>query len=120
MTSFQGSTIRRWANVALRGLHIAAVIVLGASLLGAPVGADHASVAVATSGVAMLILDLWRNPDHMRQVAGLSVIAKLVLLALMIFNETCRPQLFWVIVAWSAIFSHAPASFRHAIIFGAK
>ncbi|MFY9328106.1 MAG: hypothetical protein WAO76_08830 [Georgfuchsia sp.] len=120
MTSFRGSNIRRWANVALRGLHLVAVIVLGASLLGAPVNAFNAPVAVVSSGIAVLILDLWRNPDHMRQVAGLAVIAKLALLALMIFNEATRPLLFWIIVVWSVLFSHAPASFRHAIIFGNK
>ncbi|WP_220634332.1 hypothetical protein [Georgfuchsia toluolica] len=120
MTSFRGSRIRRWAHVVLRGLHIAAVIALGASMLGAPAGAFNAPVAVACSGVAILILDLWRNPDHLREVAGLAVIVKLALYGLMITHEASRSLIFWVIVAWSVIFSHAPARFRHTIILGAK
>jgi hypothetical protein len=52
----------RWMNVFLRGLHLAAVILLGAALLGAPLPETLAASAVAVSGLLMFALDLWRKP----------------------------------------------------------
>jgi hypothetical protein len=108
----------RWINVILRGLHLVAVILLGAGLLGAPLDAGQAAIAVATTGFAMFGLDLWRKPQHLREAAGLAVLGKLVLVGWMAIDASARPVLFWLIVAGSAISAHAPARFRHAIILG--
>lgn len=108
----------RWTNVILRGLHLVAVILLGAALLGAPLGAAKVAVAVAASGFAMLALDIWRKPRHLAEAAGISVLVKLVLVAWMALDAAARPVLFWVIVAGSAIAAHAPARFRHATLLG--
>ncbi len=110
----------RWLNVVLRGLHLIAVILLGASLLGAPVAGALAVVGVAATGFAMLALDIWKKPGHLRETAGLAVVIKLFLLAWMAMNVSVRPVLFWLIVAGSAIFAHAPASFRHAVLLGRR
>ncbi|HZV55234.1 MAG TPA: hypothetical protein VFF82_09860 [Rhodocyclaceae bacterium] len=109
---------QRWLNVALRGLHLVAVILFGAGLLGAPVAADQAVIAVGVTGLAMLAMDTWSKPDHLREASGLSVLAKLVLVGWMAVDASSRLALFWFVVAGSAIFAHAPARFRHAILVG--
>jgi hypothetical protein len=110
----------RWINVILRGLHLATVILLGAALLGAPLVSSQVAIAVAASGFAMLALDVWRKPQHLREAAGIAVLLKLVLVAWMVFDAAAQHVLFWVIVAGSAISAHAPARFRHAILLGSK
>jgi len=109
-------TALRWINVILRGLHLVAVIVLGSVLLGAPLAASHAAMAVAATGFAMFALDIWRKPQHLREASGLAVLVKLVLVGWMAIDAAARPYLFWLIVAGSAISAHAPARFRHAIL----
>lgn len=116
--------LRRWLSVLLRGLHLVAVIGLGAALLGAP--ADNAGgiarlvAAVAASGAAMFALDLWRKPRQLFEVAGIGVLAKLLLVGGMMLDGAPRLTLFWLVVIWSALFSHAPATFRHARIIGPR
>ena len=107
---------RRWAGVVLRGVHLAAVIAFGALLLGAPHVplAEHAGGAVLVSGVLLWLLDLWHNPGHLVEGAGLGMLLKLALLAGMLAAPPWRETLFWIVVAWSAVFSHAPSSFRNA------
>ncbi len=116
--------LRRWLSVLLRGLHLVTVIGLGAALLGAPVdnagGIDRLAAAVAASGVAMFALDLWRKPRHLFEVAGVSVLFKLLLVGGMMVDGAPRLMMFWLIVVWSALFSHAPASLRHARFFRSR
>jgi hypothetical protein len=108
----------RWMNVILRGMHLVAVILLGACLLGAAVDDHSAVIGVALTGFAMFALDLWRKPQYLHEVSGFAVPVKLVLVAWMALDASARHVLFWLIVAGSAIFAHAPASFRHASLFG--
>ena len=107
---------RRWASVALRGAHLIAVISFSASVLHAIPGdtAPHSGAAVLVTGVLVWLLDLWHHPAHLVEGAGLSMLAKLALLAWMLASPELREPLFWVVVGWSAIFSHAPSSFRNA------
>ncbi|MBU0751174.1 MAG: hypothetical protein KJ787_08290 [Gammaproteobacteria bacterium] len=120
----RSDVLRRWLSVLLRGLHLVAVIGLGASLLGAPAehvgGVTRLAAAVATSGACMFALDLWRKPRHLFEVAGVGVLAKLLLVATMTIDGAPRLLLFWLVVVWSALFSHAPATFRHAQLFGPR
>lgn len=108
----------RWINVILRGLHLVAVILLGAALLGAPQVSTQVASAVAATGFAMFALDIWRKPQHLRESAGIAVLVKLILVGWMVFDAASQHVLFWLIVAGSAIAAHAPARFRHAILFG--
>lgn len=108
----------RWINVILRGLHLVAVILLGAALLGAPQVGTQVAIAVAATGFAMFALDIWRKPQHLREVAGIAVLLKLVLVGWMVFDVAAQQVLFWLIVAGSAIAAHAPARFRHAVLLG--
>ncbi|MDP3033283.1 MAG: hypothetical protein Q8N33_14510 [Rhodocyclaceae bacterium] len=113
--------LRRWLSVLVRSLHLVAVIAFGAALFGAPLdhlgGVDRLAAAVTASGVAMFALDIWRKPSHLFEVAGIGVLAKLLLVGWMMFDGAPRLTLFWIIIVWSALFSHAPATFRHARLF---
>jgi hypothetical protein len=116
MTSFDW--LLRWLNVILRSLHLVAVILFGAALLGAPLVTPKVAIAVAATGFAMFALDIWRKPQHLREAAGIAVLGKLFLVGWMVFDTASQPVLFWLIVALSAISAHAPARFRHALLFG--
>jgi hypothetical protein len=103
----------RWLSVLLRGIHLATVIGLGAALLGAPLAVTSQAHGVLASGLAMLILDLAGKPRMLLEWSGTSLLLKLAVVAWMAFDIRYRLPLFWAIVIWSAIFAHAPASFRH-------
>jgi hypothetical protein len=109
--------LQRWLNVVLRGLHLVAVIILGAALLGAPVDSDRAVLGLWTTGLAMLASDTWSKPSHLREASGFAMLIKLVLVGWMAVDAALRPVLFWGVVAGSAVFAHAPARFRHAVLF---
>lgn len=111
---------QRWLGVVLRGLHLVAVILLGIGLFGQATTAEvnRAAFAVLASGGLLWALDIWTKPDHLRQMAGLSMFAKLVLVGAMVLWPSLHAALFWLVVVWSAVFSHAPASFRNAPILG--
>lgn len=115
---------QRWLGVLLRSLHLAAVIFLGSRLLGAPLPdgwpAAAAPLAVLVTGGALLTLDLWSHHDHLLEAAGASVATKLLLVGWMAFDPGLQLPLFWTIVIWSAIFSHAPASLRHRRLWPRK
>ena len=104
---------RRWLNVVLRGVHLVAVIVLGAVLLGAPVAGDLATATLVVTGLAMFAVDTWSHPGHLRELAGVAMLLKLVLVVWMAADAAARPLLFWLIVVGSAFSSHAPARVRH-------
>jgi hypothetical protein len=110
--------LQRWINVALRGGHLVAMILLGAALLGAPVSETSAVLGVAVTGFAMLALDTWSKPGHLQEVSGIAVLVKLVFVCWMALDASSRQVLFWIVVAGSTVFAHAPARFRHARPFG--
>ena len=64
----------------------------------------------------MFAVDLWCHPRHLREPCR--VLAMLVKLALGLAANGDRARhalhLSWIVVVWSAVVSHAPASFRHA------
>jgi hypothetical protein len=109
---------RRWLAVILRGLHLVTVILLGAAVFGqtAHYDAHDSGVAVLISGILVWLLDIWSKPEHLRQWAGLSMFIKLGAIAAMVLWPPFYVPLFWLVVIWSAVFSHAPASFRNAEI----
>ncbi len=111
---------RRWLTVVLRGFHLVAVIGFGALLMGAPapVPVGTAGVAVLLTGLLMFALDIWSRPRHLREMAGLGMMLKLTMVAFMAVAPDWGLPLFWGVVVWSAVFSHAPASFRNAAVFG--
>jgi hypothetical protein len=109
---------RRWLAVVLRGVHLVAVILLGAAVFGqaAPLDIHAAGQSVFATGLAVWALDIWAKPQHLGQWAGLSMFIKLALIAAMLVWSELYAPLFWLVVIWSAVFSHAPGSFRNAQI----
>lgn len=102
----------RWLGIVLRGVHLVTVIFLGAALLGG--GTTTVAVAaVMLSGITLFALDCWVYPGHLFEIAGASVLIKLLLIAGMALETSTRVPLFWIVVFWSVLFSHAPASLRH-------
>lgn len=120
MTGSGRKPFARWLSVVLRGLHLVTVIALGAVLLGAPLDGHTQSLGVLASGAAMMALDLWMKPSLLKEWSGAALLIKLAALAWMAADAALRAPLFWALVIWSAIFAHAPASFRHAIWWGRK
>ena len=114
MIAYTRHPVLRWLSVLLRGLHLAAVIGLGAAVMGAPLSLHQQSMGVLLTGIAMLALDLRNKPRMLLEWSGAALIFKLAIITLMALSEELRLPLFWIVVVWSAIFAHAPASFRHA------
>jgi hypothetical protein len=108
----------RWLGVVLRGLHLITVVALGAAVLGAPMDVHAQSLGVLASGSAMMALDLWVKPHLLKEWSGAALIIKLGVVAWMAADAALRQPLFWALVLWSAVFAHAPASFRHALWWG--
>jgi hypothetical protein len=102
----------RWLSVVLRGLHLATVIGLGGAVLGAPLDASGQAIGVLASGAAMMAMDLWLRPGLLKEWSGASLLLKLAMVAWMAFDADQRLALFWLLVLWSTLFAHAPASFQ--------
>ena len=108
---------RRWLNLSLRAAHLAGIVLLGASLLGA--GEPGPGILLTlVSGLGMFAGDLWANPGHVREIAGFGVLLKLALVAVMAFHPPLALPLFWAILVISTLLSHAPGRLRHHRLFG--
>lgn len=106
--------VLRWLSVILRGLHLVTVITLGALLMGAPLSTHLPAMGALVTGIVLFAIDLRTKPQLMQQWSGVALVIKLCAVGLMAFSSELRAPLFWGVVIWSAIFAHAPASFRHA------
>ena len=111
---------RRWLSVFLRSAHMVAVIAFATVLLTTTPLPEYSGMAVLITGVLIWVLDLYHKPAHLTEGAGLSMLLKLALIGWMILSPGLRVPLFWIVVVWSALFSHAPASFRNARLIGAE
>jgi hypothetical protein len=105
----------RWFGIGARAVHIAAVVLLGAAVLSGALRLSMTATGVLllASGVALLALETWKTPDHLRQFAGAAMVAKLLVALWMLLDPAHAEIGFWLIVLWSVVFAHAPASFRH-------
>ena len=107
---------RRQLNLSLRTAHLAGIVLLGAALLGAG-GITAGAWLTLLSGVGMFAGDAWANPAHVREVAGLGVLVKLALVAVMALYPPVALPVFWSILVVSTLLSHAPGSLRHRRLF---
>ena len=107
---------RRWLNLSLRTVHLAGIVLLGAALVGAG-EVRTAAWLTLISGLAMFAGDAWANPAHLREVAGLGVLAKLALVALVVAHPASALPVFWAILVLSTVLSHAPGALRHRRLF---
>jgi hypothetical protein len=105
----------RWFGIGARAVHMVAVVLLGATVMGAAprVSMMATAVLLLASGVALLALETWKTPHHLWHFAGAGMVAKLLVVAWMLLAPVYGEAGFWLIVLWSVVFAHAPASFRH-------
>lgn len=110
---------RRWLLVVLRSLHLAGVVMLGAALLGSgAIDRMVAALLMLLTGLALYLIELWSNPAHFGELAGVFIPVKLLLvLAVALVPEQAAP-LFWGLLIASSVVSHAPGSFRHRRVWG--
>ena len=102
----------------LRILHLAGVVGVGAGVLtsrAAP-ACDLFCLLTLISGAAILLLDWWSNPRFLRQVKGVGMAVKLLLVAWLAADATHRLTLFWVVLALSSALAHAPGKVRNHIM----
>ena len=103
---------RRWLNLGLRAIHLAGIVLLGAALLGCG-GIATGAWLTLFSGLGMFAGDAWANPAHVRELAGFGVLVKLALVAVMAIYPPVALPVFWSILLFSTLLSHAPGSLRH-------
>jgi hypothetical protein len=111
--SWRESEVERWLSLVLRTVHVAAVVTLGAALLGAPLARGACGAAVLASGVLLLLQDLWARRIALGELAGAVVIFKLLAVAWVAWAHTHALVVFWVLVGLSSLSSHAPRRWRH-------
>lgn len=105
---------QRWLNIALRCLHLVGVAGIGGGFLFSVSEAQWLPFGYLTlgSGVALSLLYLWSDPRWLLQLKGMTIVAKLLLLAAAIGLPGLRAELFLLIVVLSGLIAHAPGSVR--------
>jgi hypothetical protein len=98
----------------LRTVHVAAMVGCGAGILTASPFADwkYYAYALLGSGMGILCLDRWANPEYFHQLDGLIVLVKLLLIATLMWLLGAVPA-FWVVLVVSVLAAHAPGRLRH-------
>lgn len=100
----------------LRTLHLAAVVGLGAALLGAPLARDAAGLAVIGTGLVLAVMDLAAGRMRLGEVAGAVVVVKLAVVAWVALGGAGRgltQAAFWFLLVLSSSSAHAPKALRH-------
>jgi hypothetical protein len=97
----------------LRVFHIVGLASISAAVLGGAGDAGKWGGLMLVSGLGIIALDAWANPVYFRQAKGLGTLLKIALVALMVLWEPARLILFWFVLAFSVVLSHAPGRIRH-------
>jgi hypothetical protein len=104
---------RRWIAIVLRCAHLAGLVLLGASLLGAPLAPRGGAALTLVTGLALFVAELADTRIRLGELAGLVVVLKLAAVAWMALDPTVAPLLFWLVLVVSGLMSHAPRPLRH-------
>ncbi|HEU5295580.1 MAG TPA: hypothetical protein VFU71_12395 [Burkholderiaceae bacterium] len=104
---------RRWLGIVLRASHLAAVVALGAALLGAPLARLPAAAIVLASGIALLAIETLDARMRFSELAGFVSLLKLAAVAWLALDADGSLPAFWIVVFVSALVSHAPRHVRH-------
>lgn len=108
---------RRLTVNLLRALHLVALAGFAAAVLAAGPHGWRWAIVLLASGAVMMALDAWSEPGYLRQLQGVAMLLKLVLVALMIVWHDGQQALFWLLIVYSALLSHAPGRIRHWRVF---
>jgi hypothetical protein len=108
----------RWLSIALRSLHLVGVVLAGAALFGGSPFQVTAFALMLITGFCLFGIELWSNRLHWRELAGVFIPLKLLLVAAMILMPNYAAVLFWLLLIASSVISHAPRAFRHRRPFG--
>jgi hypothetical protein len=104
---------RRWAGVALRSAHLAAVSWLAVALHGAPAQQHAAGLLLLASGAALLAIELADRRVRLDELAGAIVLVKLAVAGAMVLWPGVALWLFWALLLVSSASSHMPKDWRH-------
>ncbi|WP_165873485.1 DUF4175 domain-containing protein [Parasulfuritortus cantonensis] len=104
----------RWLNIGLRSVHLMAVAGCSAGFLYA---ADLAVwrpywLLAVFSGLALSLLYIASSGVWLLQLKGWGILLKLLVLAASFVLVAWRAELFFLVVAMSALIAHAPARVR--------
>jgi hypothetical protein len=116
MAPAKSSAAERAASIVLRTVHLSCVVMLGASLLGAPIALKLAAGAALASGLVLFAMELFARRMHAFDFAGLAVLCKLAVVAAAAMLPGAAAHalpVFWALVVLSSISSHAPKHVRH-------
>lgn len=106
----------RLLAVAVRTLHLVAVVALGAALLGAPLAAGPAAAVTLASGVVLAALDRAAGRMRLGELAGAVVLGKLAVVAWIGLSDGGAAHavaLYWGLLVVSSLSAHAPKALRH-------
>jgi len=109
---------RRWLSIVLRSLHLAGVVLAAVGIFGNGTPPVAGVVLMLFTGFALYRIDLWHHPDLWREVAGVFILVKLIILLAMSLAPDIAGILFWLLLVSSSVVSHAPRGFRHRRILG--
>jgi hypothetical protein len=108
------SELERALALALRTLHLVAVVALGAALLGAPLARQWAGVGVLATGALLFAQDLHARRIALGEAAGTVVLLKAAAVAWVSWAPQHALAVFWALLVLSSLSSHAPKRWRHA------
>ena len=111
---------RRWFKIALRAVHVVfACGFLGSFVFDGGLEARSPwSIGVASSGLAVLLLDLHESAAILLQVRGLVVAFKIALLIALPWLGAAQLWAVIAIVVVSVLSSHAPGKVRYQLVAG--
>jgi hypothetical protein len=118
MAGHQDFSAPRWASVILRSLHLAGVVLVGTELFAGDTPALAGVALTVLTGLALYGVELWRHPDLWKEVAGLFMPVKLVMLLAVLLVPNGSGTVFWIVLVSSSVISHAPLTFRRKKLIG--
>lgn len=101
----------------MRATHLVALAGFAAAVLAAGPDGWRWAIVLMLSGGSMMALDAWSEPGYLRQLQGLAMLVKLLLVMAMILWHDVQMALFWLLIVYSALLSHAPGRIRHWRVF---
>ena len=113
------SSVKRWANITLRTIHLIGVAGVGGGFLyQAPktVWLPYLALSIV-SGFGIICLDIWNNRVWLIQLRGIAILIKLILLLCVLLFKKYEALMLVIVIVISGIIAHAPGDVRYFSIF---